>query len=83
MKTLYCYLERAENASAGVFAVDDVRTGVVVDLTKSTSKRIHVPQHLNTVCQQPVVIYDLHQLFNSYIRLHHATAIKLSLKNWQ
>ena len=38
-----CDLERAEDAAAGVFTVDDVSAGVLVDLTKSTSKRIHVP----------------------------------------
>ena len=41
------HLEGAEDAPARVITVDDVRTGVLVELAKSTTKSVHVPQHLN------------------------------------
>jgi len=41
------YLESTEDAPARVFAVDGVSARVVVELTKATPKRVHVPQHLH------------------------------------
>lgn len=47
------YLERAEDTPARrVFTVDDVSTGVLVELAKSTPKGVHVPQHLKSARQQ-------------------------------